>query len=188
MHKTVLAAIFLSSITAVPCQAKGHNDVVHSIWSIFDPSSGRSGISHSSCMDLGYGGLTSGLKVRCFTSMEPIEGVHTAHSFRKQRPVPFLIDVPSLLNKTNWVRPDVYFSKPDTKITNTPVKSPEVQLYAIPIGLFLGAILLTWAALRDWDPKYVPKRSNTDRCEHGFHSPRFCPYCNPITPDKENTI
>lgn len=155
MRNVLTALIFLSSVAAAtPAPAKGMSNDVYVGGSSAIITHPRSGNYTVPCINLGYGRLSSGSTVRCFASMEPLEFPKPKKSFKKQPPIPYLIDVSNILSKTRWIKDDIYFA-PIVKEEET------ISLLAVPAALAIGAILIVFAMLNDWTP--YEEKNNSDK-------------------------
>lgn len=139
----LLLACFLSScLWAVPCMAKG------------DSHDGLrvQGVSGDPCGGTAFASRLSGDSVRCFTSMGPLTFLFSPHPIGKQRPIPFLIDYSWYLSKAPLTKYPEKFSQQLKPLAAKQELS--ASYYAIPVAIVLGALLLTWVSLRDWEAPF----------------------------------
>lgn len=155
MRNVLTALFFLSSVAvATSASAKGMSNDVYIGGSSSGITTKRSGNYTVPCINLGYGRLSSGSTVRCFTSMEPLDFPKPKKSFKKQPPIPHLIDVSNILSKTRWIKDDLYFA-PTVKEEET-----AISLLAVPAALAIGSILIVFVMLNDWAP--YEEKNNSD--------------------------
>lgn len=142
MNKLLILVCFLSSIAAAPCAAKGDSDV-----SVNRTEFGRY-FSVGPCSDLGMGVLSMGSLHRCYGDMVP-------HSVKvpklaRQKAIPFLIDLSSLLDKKPMRLEPVYFTP--REVPEKPVDNLTVALYLFPVFLAVIALTGVYLGLREWNP------------------------------------
>lgn len=150
----MLLAIFLSScLWAVPGIARGvPTDGLRSV-----------GVSSDPCGGTAFATRFYGDSVRCLTAMGPLEVPLPAHSFRPQRPIPFLVDSGWYFNKAPMTKDPERFHH-EYKIFVSKEQSL-TSLWAVPIALVVSAMLLTYVTLRDWEApfEFDKYRTGTDK-------------------------
>lgn len=149
MFKAAISAFFLSCVAAAaPAYAKGDVNAGYN-------RAGNSGIYHDCCASFPDGGCVfSGGKVLCssdFMRDRLVKRKGDKLYERKHPPVPYLVDMSKLLDKTRWSYNDVYFMPRGIKKEDTSLKV--LSVYGVPAALAIGAILIIFAAFNDWGPK-----------------------------------
>jgi hypothetical protein len=131
-NKTLISALFLSSVLAAqPCGAKGDDNVFGDRTII-----GRS-LLKNTCRDLGMGVLSNAYSLQCALA----EGKTSGEILRMARPVPYLINIDTMLDKTRWAYEDTSFIKVKKKPAPVYLKD---WLYSFVIILVFLSGLIFW--------------------------------------------
>lgn len=127
-----MLGLFLSSVLAAqPCGAKGDDNVFGD----------RTIIGHTllknTCRDLGMGVVSNAYSLQCALA----EGKTSREVSVMARPVPYLIDIDTMLDKTRWSYEDTHFHPVKKKPAPVYIKD---WLYSFVIILVFLSGLVFW--------------------------------------------